>query len=1110
VWRSCISSFMRPTLLIRISRWIDQIVRFLDSSYAQIALAVILVLTGYALLFTYFVNGYANQNIEQRKNELHRLVEVGLNTIEPVRAQQRAGQISPEQARMIGRDLIQRMSFTDTSGVNYLFMGSYSGEAVTQPYTPTREGTSWELMDVNGKNIVNALISAARSPAGEGYVEYQYPAPGSTQPQTKISYVVGIPEWDSYIGTGMYLGDIEAENQAYLRNSLGLMTAMFVFVFLVMYVAVRPALSSYRTLLHLFEQIIRDPDAIPAVPVNQYRTETEGWRLMIGFQDMLRHIQESKQQVRESEERFNLAIRGATDGLWDWDVRTNQVYFSPRWKAMLGYTDAELPNKFEEWRSRIHPDDQERVTTALNNHLNGQTAFYEVEHRLRHKDGTYRWILARGASVWDGSGKPYRMAGSHTDITRRKRIEEALRRRDAILESVSFAAERFLARSGTLDANIDEVLEHLGQATGVYRIYIFQNGTDADGSLYMREVHNWASDGSLPLPIDIDVRHLNYKDAGLERWVGILGSGQLIYGNTRDLPEREQALLMRANILSMVLVPIFVRGQWWGYIGFDERTTERDWSMSEIDALKAAANTLGAALQQNASERAIREREEQYRSIFENTTDGMIITDMEGNIVEANPASCAMHGYTHEEFTRLKPIDIIHPDYQPTFRDYQSMVYTGREFNAQAMTVRKDGSAFYAEVRGAAITYGGKPHVLSVVRDITERMQAYQMLEQRVAERTRELTALLEVSHNVASTLELQPLLSLILDQLKTVLDYSGASIFIREGERIVNVEYRGPISAEEAMKVNLTKRSGVEEVLHSRAPVIIDDVRGDTPLAKDFTASGGDYMHNIFSYIRSWMGVPLMSKEWVIGVLCLDYDKPNYYTPQHAQLALAIANQAAIAIENARLYEQAQQLAVLEERQRLGRELHDSVSQALYGIALGARTARTLLDRDPARVAEPLNYVLSLAEAGLAEMRALIFELRPESLETEGLVAALSKQAAAMHARNNATVNTDFCDEPALPFDIKEAFYRISQEAMNNTLKHARATQVDLSLKCVNGYLTLTVSDNGSGFDPEASYPGHLGLKSMRERITRFGGTLKITSTPGHGTCIQAQVAIK
>jgi PAS domain S-box-containing protein len=532
--------------------------------------------------------------------------------------------------------------------------------------------------------------------------------------------------------------------------------------------------------------------------------------------------------------------------------------------------------------------------------------------------------------------------------------------------------------------------------------------------------------------------------------------------------------------------------------------------MSEVDALRAAASTLGAVIQQNLSEQDIRAREEQYRSIFENTTDGMFITDMDGCLVEANPACCAMHGYTHDEFLRLQPGDFVHRDHWLQFADGLNAVRAGGEYRVQAMDVRNDGSAFYVEVRGSRITYQGKPHLLGVVRDITERVQAYQVLEQRVAERTRELSALLEVSHNVNSTLELQPLLTLILDQLKSVLDYSGASIFIREGERIVNVDYRGPAPVEEVLKLNIPRRAGVEEVLRRREPVIIDDVRGDTPLARDFMVSNGKYMDTTFSYIRSWMGVPLMSKEWVIGALCLDYDKPDYYTPQHARLALAIANQAAIAIENARLYEQAQQLAVLEERQRLARELHDSVSQALYGVALGARTARTLLDRDPAKVAEPLNYVLSLAEAGLAEMRALIFELRPESLETEGLVAALGKQAAAMQARHNVSVNTEFCEEPRLPFELKEAFYRIAQEALNNTIKHARATRVDLSLKCADGTLTLRVADNGLGFDPGGSYPGHLGLKSMRERIARLGGSLEISSDPGKGTSVVAQVEMK
>ena len=263
------------------------------------------------------------------------------------------------------------------------------------------------------------------------------------------------------------------------------------------------------------------------------------------------------------------------------------------------------------------------------------------------------------------------------------------------------------------------------------------------------------------------------------------------------------------------------------------------------------------------------------------------------------------------------------------------------------------------------------------------------------------------------------------------------------------------------------------------------------------------------FGYICSWMAVPLSHKDQIIGMLTLSSSEPNYYTPRHASLALAIANQAAVALANARLYEQAQELAALEERQRLARELHDSVSQALYGITLGTHTARTLLQRDPSKVAEPLDYVLSQAEAALTEMRALIFELRPESLETEGLVVAISRQAAALHARQDIVVTTELCDDPDLSLKIKQELYRVVQEAMHNTVKHARAKKVNVCLQLDTDGLLLEVCDDGIGFDTSGSFPGHLGLHSMQERIGRLGGKLLIESTPGQGTCIRAQLPV-
>lgn len=201
--------------------------------------------------------------------------------------------------------------------------------------------------------------------------------------------------------------------------------------------------------------------------------------------------------------------------------------------------------------------------------------------------------------------------------------------------------------------------------------------------------------------------------------------------------------------------------------------------------------------------------------------------------------------------------------------------------------------------------------------------------------------------------------------------------------------------------------------------------------------------------------------------------------------------------------------VATLEERQRLAHELHDSVSQALYGIALGARTARTQLERDPAKVAEPLDYVLSLAEAGLAEMRALIFELRPESLQNEGLLGALTKVSDAVRTRHKLDIVTSFCSEPDISLDAKEMLYRITQEAIYNVIKHASATRIEITLMMKDGKLILEVRDNGKGFDPQGSFPGHLGLQSMRERVANCNGELLIISQPGQGTTVKVELAL-
>jgi len=206
-------------------------------------------------------------------------------------------------------------------------------------------------------------------------------------------------------------------------------------------------------------------------------------------------------------------------------------------------------------------------------------------------------------------------------------------------------------------------------------------------------------------------------------------------------------------------------------------------------------------------------------------------------------------------------------------------------------------------------------------------------------------------------------------------------------------------------------------------------------------------------------------------------------------------------------LSEQAQELAALKERQRLARELHDSVSQALYGISLGAHTAREALEGNPKEAIIPLEYIITLAEAGMAEMRALIFELQPESIATEGVIAGLTKQVAALRTRYKLSVDAQLGEEPALSLERKQALYSIAQEALHNIVKHACARTVLLRLSRQDDELILEVRDDGKGFDPTRPFPGHLGLHSIQERTAHLGGTCSIESAPSQGTCLRVRI---
>jgi signal transduction histidine kinase len=254
---------------------------------------------------------------------------------------------------------------------------------------------------------------------------------------------------------------------------------------------------------------------------------------------------------------------------------------------------------------------------------------------------------------------------------------------------------------------------------------------------------------------------------------------------------------------------------------------------------------------------------------------------------------------------------------------------------------------------------------------------------------------------------------------------------------------------------------------------------------------------------------VPLIVDRRVLGLLHLEYDQAVLITSQQTDLARLLANQAAVAMENARLYEDRKRATAWTERRRLARDLHDSLAQALFAIVLNVESARDLVGIDVKQTANILDVVHGAAESSLADVRALISELYSECLETDGLVQVLSRQAATVAALYGVRIDTDLGAEPTASLAAKEAAFRIAQEALNNAAQHARARLVNLEM-CVEGdAMVLDVRDDGIGFDSLAAYPGHLGLTSMRERAAGVGGSLSLQAVPGFGAWVHAEIPL-
>jgi PAS domain S-box-containing protein len=502
------------------------------------------------------------------------------------------------------------------------------------------------------------------------------------------------------------------------------------------------------------------------------------------------------------------------------------------------------------------------------------------------------------------------------------------------------------------------------------------------------------------------------------------------------------------------------------------------------------------------------EKEAQYRGIFEATLDGLIISKPDGTIVEVNPAFCRMHGYAREELMSLHPTVFIHPNDHALFAEYLHTVQAGSAFQGRAVDLRKDGTPFHVEVHGTPFTYRGKPHVLGVVRDVTEQVQAQQMLEERVAARTRELGALYDVTAVASASLDINHVMEESLSRIREVMMCEfGAIHLLDESKKVLNLAaWLGTLEEIvpeiEALPLG---RGMARRVIGHDGPLVVPAIEMES---STFPEAARVLMGH------AYVGVPMRAKGKVVGVLSIIGPVGREFSPEEVSLLASITDQVAVAMENAQLYKRAENLAVAEERQRIAREIHDTLAQGFTGINIQLEAVESALELGQVELAlERLCNARDLANESLAEARRSVWALRSQSLAEKALADAVRDSVRGLTAGTGLLVAVEAQDElPRIPIELQTDLLRVVQEAVMNVVKHAQAKHLTVKLRHEDNKIELDIKDDGRGFsidrasiDP-VDFSG-FGLTAMEERMARHGGEFQIWSHPQRGTHIVATV---
>jgi GAF domain-containing protein/ligand-binding sensor domain-containing protein/two-component sensor histidine kinase len=645
-------------------------------------------------------------------------------------------------------------------------------------------------------------------------------------------------------------------------------------------------------------------------------------------------------------------------------------------------------------------------------------------------------------------------------------------------------------------------------------------------------------------------------DSSLSGWVTIHNQPIILNDPRADarVDKRIWTLLPEVSLNNTALAPLSVKDKVFGtLVVVDKLGGKGDFDHSDLDLLVAFANQAATAIENARLYTGERRRAEQFRLIAEMGRQLTLTLDIDELLTKLVNGVQQAFGYYHVGVGLVEGDEVVYRvgagelwaatdfEFKPARLKIGKEGLTGwvaatgkylliPDVSEEPRFVRMEGSQCRSEL---TIPISVKDQVIGVLDAQSDRLNAFdetdvvvlQTLahqagaalenarlfneEQRSAEQFRVIN---EVGRQITSQLNVDQLLAEMAHLLQGAFDFYHVGIGLIEDGEVVSKAEAGPFAEVYAgARIPLGQGAWGWVAQHGE-PLITPDVRTD---ARFFHTAGSDQ-------IRSHLCVPLKIKDEIIGVISAGSDRLNAFDESDQMILQSLAFQAAVAVENIRYYQRAQKVAVMEERSRLARDLHDAVTQTLFSASLLAEALPGAWKNNPQEGQALLQDLRSLSRGALAEMRTLLLELRPAALVETHLEDLLKQLAEAASGREGIPVEVYIegshipQEGEGLPTDVHIALYRIAQEALNNVVKHARASQavVRLCYSCVEAdepnrkprlSVLLTVSDNGRGFDKSQAAHDRLGIGIMNERAQAIGAALNIESQPGEG----AQVAV-